>query len=143
MLVIVFLVFIFLILFNFVFFIFRGYWDYKKSNYQIVFYLLIYQFVFVFIDLNYVVNFYLYFFSGKKFCKYFISMLCCVFNIIIIMRIILIRLFWYQMFVILMLSNYILVEYDLVCSCSISNMVIQLIIEIIYLGIEKYDILLL
>lgn len=143
MLVIVFLVFIFLILFNFVFFIFRGYWDYQKSNYQIVFYLLIYQFVFVFIDLNYVVNFYLYFFSGKKFCKYFISMLCCVFNIIIIMRIILIRLFWYQMFVILMLSNYILVEYDLVCSCSISNMVIQLIIEIIYLGIEKYDILLL
>lgn len=123
MLVTVSLVFTLLTLPNSVFFISRGYWDYKKSNYQIALHLLIYQLVFVLTDLNHAVNFYLYFLSGKKFRKHFISMLRCASNTTTTTRTTLTRSSRYQMSVTSTPSNHTLVEHDSACSRSISNTV--------------------
>lgn len=123
MLVTVSLVFTLLTLPNSVFFISRGYWDYQKSNYQIALHLLIYQLVFVLTDLNHAVNFYLYFLSGKKFRKHFISMLRCASNTTTTTRTTLTRSSRYQMSVTSTPSNHTLVEHDSACSRSISNTV--------------------
>ncbi|XP_045208618.2 probable G-protein coupled receptor 139 [Mercenaria mercenaria] len=70
------IVFVLLVLPNCLFFICRGYWNWRKTSHSIAQYHLVYQIVFMLSDLNHAINFYLYCLSGRNFREKFLQLLC-------------------------------------------------------------------
>jgi gastrin-releasing peptide receptor len=68
--------FVLLVMPNCVFFIIRGYWNYKGSPLGIAQHHLLYHIVFLLSDLNHAVNFYLYCLSGRAFREQIVDLLC-------------------------------------------------------------------
>lgn len=122
MLVTVSVVFTVLTMPNCIFFIYEGYWNYKKSKYQTALYYLIYQVVFLLSDLNHAINFYFYFLSGKKFRKHFIRLICCCLpKAQRPTATTITRASRYRMSVTSTPSNHTLVDHDSTCTRSINN----------------------